>query len=304
MEWSEKKLVDFTKISYHCRTKLPNHNELVRIMLKATDIERIEAYLKGQLDEKAKQKMEEKIHSSPSFAAEVEAYRPLIEGFNALELEHFEEQMAQWERKHQQGGALKVVGKAQSKSNRRWLSIAAAIALLLIPAGILLFNNADQAGAAVANNELEAFEQYFEPTPYQLVSRTAISPDEDEEKARLEAILNNAISAYNAKEYSTAIDLFSAYVAEKPESMHINFFLGVSYLAENQIDPAKAIFNELIKHKHNMYHDQAEWYLALAELKSENLKQAMRLLRRMKRKDAHYCNKEATELYEKLQAIR
>lgn len=54
--------------------------------------------------------------------------------------------------------------------------------------------------------------------------------------------------------------------------------LGISYLELNNLERAKLAFQSIIDEQDVIFYDQALWYKALAELKSNNVNEAKNLL--------------------------
>jgi len=89
------------------------------------------------------------------------------------------------------------------------------------------------------------------------------------------------IASYRNEAYEEAIASLQKSQGEVPDYL-IAFYTGISEMAQRQPDLDKAIrsFDEVLA-TDNDYHQQAEWYKALALLKMENEEEALILLRRI-----------------------
>jgi tetratricopeptide (TPR) repeat protein len=113
-----------------------------------------------------------------------------------------------------------------------------------------------------------------------------VPPLESElQKKAVKRMLENGMNSYNLKNYDQAIADFNNFLevdADNKNNAEVKFYLGVSYLAKNQLQAAKELFTQLIKkdNKHS-FRAEAEWYLALTLLKSRELDEAKKLLKDM-----------------------
>ncbi len=96
------------------------------------------------------------------------------------------------------------------------------------------------------------------------------------ERGTLDANLNQAEDAFNAKKYQEAISFFEAILLEN-RSAEIQYFYGVSLLETNKIQEAEAVFTDL-KAGNSIYKNKAIWSLALAKLKQKNYNACKALL--------------------------
>ena len=101
----------------------------------------------------------------------------------------------------------------------------------------------------------DVFAEYFEP--YADVTATRDLSNESELKFK------EAMNFYNQKDYTKAIPAFEALAGES-EDIKVNFYTGISYLANGQAKDAAAQLRTVIEDDDNSYDTQAKWYLALA----------------------------------------
>ena len=152
------------------------------------------------------------------------------------------------------------------------------------------------------------FNNYFEPQPATNLFASRSVPDEPatkEEIAKTKKMMSNSakgIEAYNNHQYDEAIKYFATYmdlVGNKNEE--INFYLGVSYLAENQVEKAKEIFTRLSKKSSKVRKAEAEWYLVLTLLKDNDISGAEKGLNKIVKKKKHRYHEKALSLKQKIE---
>lgn len=93
-----------------------------------------------------------------------------------------------------------------------------------------------------------------------------------------------AISSYNGKKYSEAINLFEKYLASEikfKKKKEIELYLAKAYLAENKVLEARKILTQLQKEGNKRIKQQAEWYLVLTLIKENNVEQAQNELNKI-----------------------
>lgn len=129
------------------------------------------------------------------------------------------------------------------------------------------------------------------------------SEEKKPEKDNAAEVSNSAkgIKAYNAKQYSEAIQYFSAYVdMVGTKNDDIQFYLGVSYLANNQLNQAEEVFEKLTKEGVRSRKSESEWYLVLTLLKSNQLDATQKNIAKILKKKKHPYYQKALSLQQKI----
>lgn len=128
-----------------------------------------------------------------------------------------------------------------------------------------------------------------------------------EDKVNAEAIIavrSRAIVAYNDKNYSEATKYFKAYMsttARAKDKAEVEFYLAISYLADNQTTKAKTLFQKMSKKGTKNRKQDAEWYLVLTLLKENNIEQAQTNLEKIiSRKKTHAHKEKALKLKQQI----
>jgi len=86
-----------------------------------------------------------------------------------------------------------------------------------------------------------------------------------------------ALEFYNAHDYDKAEALFTKVLESKPNDMQTVLLKGVTNFEEKKYPEAKRSFGRVIDDKNNLYIDQAEWYLALCYLNTNERDKAKEL---------------------------
>jgi tetratricopeptide (TPR) repeat protein len=86
-----------------------------------------------------------------------------------------------------------------------------------------------------------------------------------------------ALEFYNTRDYERAAALFTKVLEKKPNDMEVVLLNGVSNFEEKKYPEAKQSFGKVIGDKNNLFIDQAEWYLALCYMNTNESDKAKQL---------------------------
>lgn len=111
----------------------------------------------------------------------------------------------------------------------------------------------------------EIFNEFFIPFENVLTTRAEQSNDSE---------LLKAMSLYSNGDYKNASVLFKRLLKKNPSDPVINFYYGISELAQENLEGSKKIFKKIILNDKDLLKELARWYLGLAYLKSGNTKSA------------------------------
>jgi len=184
----------------------------------------IEAYFMHKLDEGERKAFEERCVYDEAFANDVAFY---IASRQAIRQELLHQKQQQWTA----GNTAKVhcIKPAGKTLIQRWLPYAAAACIILAVALFFLLKPATPQQLAV---------NYMNQT-YSQLNRTMGLPD----------TLQQAIEAYNTKDYKKALQLFEMLEMKNPGDADRKKYAGLCYLFTQDYDKALQQFDELAKMK-------------------------------------------------------
>jgi len=198
------------------------------------------------------------------------------EGWTSLSPDKFDHLMASIDdqidaKVQQQSGDRNNSGKLIRLNVYRWLSVAAAVALVVIAWWILDKRMPD-------NEQLYA-------TYFQVRTHPDAMVRGDNEKTEEEQ--RKAVSAYTANDFASSIREYELLLKIHPQEPKYTLFLAVSYMAEGKTDKAIQLL-EGFTVKNNAYEPDMRWYLALAYIKKGSVNTAKGLLDSLSKGESYY----------------
>jgi tetratricopeptide (TPR) repeat protein len=237
--------------------------------------ELLQRYYDGTISGAELSKVEILLKEEPELVAELQQIRNVEMALHGLGVGHLRDEMTQWEKEMN-------LEKTKGRTIPLYFMLSiAAVGLLLIVAGIFLFFPEN------ASNQ-QLYTSYF--TPYE----DMISVRGDEETV----LLNEAMSAYNEGNYEAATPRLQRYAALTDARPEIHLYLGISLMQTNQ--DAAALESLKISLDQPLVQQQAEWYIALAYLKQDDMDRARQQLEEIANNSGHYKQESARNLLESL----
>ncbi|MBN1186410.1 MAG: tetratricopeptide repeat protein [Bacteroidales bacterium] len=155
------------------------------------------------------------------------------------------------------------------------IPIAASLIIAFITFAVKPFNR------DYTNQELVA--RYYTPYDAGMNYRSAATEEEN--------LLKAAYENYREKRFEHAIKYFEAALQKDENNMASHFYTGMSYFELKKYNPAETNFETVITNRENLYLDQAEWYLGLCYLASNNREKALVIFRKISQSDSFYARK-------------
>jgi hypothetical protein len=94
---------------------------------------------------------------------------------------------------------------------------------------------------------------------------------------------------FDTHDYKNAAFYFSKVVESEPKDMYANLLSGISNYEVSKYSEAKQSFGIVIDDKKNLYIDQAQWYLALCFLQTEEKEKSIQLLKKIKNEGGYFA---------------
>ena len=182
----------------------------------------------------------------------------------------------------------RIKQRMQEKMNEKqqnkavFLKIAAAVAMLIISSLILFY--------LLKPEEQDLYATYY--APYEDVITTRNDNNN--------TFFDMGMVAYNKADYEDAILNFNKLNPSDPNYSTALFYKGQSLLASDNAAAAESIFKSVAADNSNIFHQHAQWYLALSLIKQEKLSDAERVLLQLTQNQSNYKFEESKSLLDKL----
>jgi len=243
--------------------------------MKPETIETIEQYLNDEMSPQERKDFESRLATDEELRKDLELYNSINTTMSASPNEDaLRKTLEQMNKKYFAGGA-----PVRKIAFRKWLAVAASLIFIIaISLYFLLFNKPSA-------EKLYAQYAQHEALNIQLRGNAA------------DSLKEKAATAFNKKDYSTALPLLETSLQQQPADAQIQFSLAICYLETAKYNKAEKIFSQ-IEAGPSAYTDAAKWYLALTALKQNDLAKCRSRLNGIASSSAYYTK--AKELLEKL----
>lgn len=239
--------------------------------------EQIDDYIMGVLEEEKRPLFDKTLRKDQDLNIRLNQRRELIKGIEAYHRLQLKNKLKQI---HEKAFVSPVQPIAKRRNLRPWISIAAAIALLVV--ALVWITNQTPASE-------QLFADHFQAYELSLSQRG----DTEQELVQLEKLYNN-------KDYEAALPLFESLLQENEESIQLQLGAGVTKLSLGNPKEALAYFNRIIRSNDLLFKDQAIWYAALAHLKMDDQEAAKKQLELLANDPDADHHQDAVTLLEKL----
>jgi len=189
------------------------------------------------------------LERDPQFKEQFEINKSLLEGIEY----HFDKQLKQ------------SFKDREIKLKKRRLSLVMSVAASFLIIAVLSYWMWD-----INSGNSDVFLKYYKPY-YNVV----------DEPKRDSVLLPDDVSAfklYDKGEFPKAIGALRGALTKNPHDAQASFYLGLSYLAVNQLDSAVLYLNKSYQGEIE-FSEHAQWYLGLAYLKSGRTEEAKKVFK-------------------------
>jgi tetratricopeptide (TPR) repeat protein len=247
--------------------------------------ELIESYLQGSMTAEERENFERQMQNDASLQEEVFLHKALeddLPGESELEFQKkLEDVDKSWKRPESGKSGGKVVS----------FQVWAVAAILIVLIGAVFFTDIFKSSTS---DPQQLFASNFEP--YQMILNTRSGQNLEGNKQEQ---LNEALEAYAQKKYTKAASIFEDLTSDNADQELYELYAAVSRLAAGQAVTAAEKLEKLQSYSSPSLRQQIRWYLALAHLKSGQLEQAKKQLKKIGKDDFRYT--EARDILDELE---
>jgi tetratricopeptide (TPR) repeat protein len=166
------------------------------------------------------------------------------------------------------------------KNRRKYLPLkyAAMVAGLVLAGSIYVYNTRNLSTQEI----LERYYTSYEVTSASRSQQTIVNSD-----------YSTALEYYNIHDFRNAALYFSKVLESDPKFMESTMLNGVSNFEEKKYPEAEQSFSKVINNNDNLYLEDAQWYLALCYLNTNEKEKAENQLAMIKRSESIYSRNAA-----------
>lgn len=251
-------------------------------MISFNEIKRIDEYLLNFLNQKEHEDFEEIISNDPRLKAELELNADINHAIleqDVMNLRHSIKTITGEEKP--ETNIRKFIPNSFKKSPARFIGAVASLAAV-ISVGTVLLNQQNSSSS-------DLYSKFYHPYEATGLYRSSASVTPE--------ILG--VNLYNNMDYRGAIEQFNIVLSLNPEHPMCNFYAGLSFQEMSDFRKAINSYQKVIDEKDNLFIEQAEWYMALCYLKSDNKNKAYSTFNKILDKKGYYSN-EVNQIVKKL----
>jgi len=229
----------------------------------------IERYNAGEMSDSEKLWFEKELEGNENLRNEVEVRKKTDEILIRQDVISLRNKLSSIE-------SVRKRREIKKPQKQMFISIAATVAVLVIVGSIVVF-----ADSKLSTNDI--MKKYYEE--YKPASgQRSVSSEKDE-------LFTQGLQYFQSRDYRNAALIFSKIIESEPKDMYATLLNGISNFEESRYNDAEKSFGTVIDDNKNLYIDQAQWYLALCYLQTDEKKRAIQLLNTISNEGGVYAKK-------------
>jgi tetratricopeptide (TPR) repeat protein len=230
----------------------------------------IERYNAGEMSESEKQWFRKELEGNKKLQAETNLRKHTDEILRNRNIMSLRNKLTEIENQRKE---VKQPVKGSKKTT--YIRYAAAFAGLVLIGSITLFSGKNLSSEKI----MKQYNKVYEPPTNQRSVLSVTNAD-----------FTLALKFFNTHDYEKAAILFSKVLETSPNDMQTVLLKGIANFEEKKYPEAKQSFGKVIDNNNNLYIDQAQWYLALCYLNTNENDKAKQLLKIIGKEGGIYKN--------------
>jgi len=238
----------------------------------------IERYIAGEMNSEEMIWFEKELEGNEKLRKEVELRKKADAIISDREILNLRSKLKQIEKKRE------VIVPARRRTGVRNIRYAAVAGAIVLLGCFALFQKNDMSNSEILDRYYKSYEA------------TAPSRSENTE---LNSDYNLALEYYKVHDYKSAAVYFSKVIESDSRNMQSTLLYGVSNLETSNYPEAKQSFVKVIDDNNNLFIEDAQWYLALCYIKTNEQTRAREQLTGIKNSKSIY-RKDAVKILRNL----
>jgi len=244
----------------------------------------IEKYLRNEMTEDERVFFESRVNTDNELKKELEEHALIYASFDKIRADEMMSKFSSIsvDLPETEAKIIDLEPGISVKNNKFYYVKWAASFILIAVVGWLILNRGTGAGAT------DIYQEYYASYP------NVVAPVSRTESGDIRAEM---WIQYESGDYSNACKSFESALKNDPDNLELSFYLGISALETNQAGSAVKNFDSIVKNVNSRFYEPAQWYLALAYLKMEDVDAAKEVFKTIADGSGSYSDR-AAEVYE------
>jgi tetratricopeptide (TPR) repeat protein len=239
-------------------------------MMKSNDFSLyIERYNAGEMEEMERIWFEKELDGNLELRREVNLRKKTDHLLKEPDIINLRNKLSSIENKRREKGAAQVP-VSRKIFHYRYAAVFIGIVLL---GSITIFS-----GRHLSNDDI--IKRYYNVYEFKFPSRSLSQASYTD--------FSTAVTYYNQHDFRNAALFFKKVLASDPDEMPSTFLYGVSNFEISNYPEARQSFNDVIENRDNLFREDAQWYLALCYIKTDQRDLAREKLLLIKNSDSRY----------------
>jgi tetratricopeptide (TPR) repeat protein len=166
-------------------------------------------------------------------------------------------------------------------TRKYWYAVASILLIALIIGGVAVINPGGYSSEKL-------FKMYYKSGETIGLSRSG------------NVDMAEALRYFSRNEFKTAESLFGKILTSDPNNFAVMYYSGISNIELENYPKSIMMFETIIKDGGNLYIENAEWYLGLSYLASDNMERSEEIFQQIASAPDHYYFEEARSILEKI----
>ncbi len=226
--------------------------------------ELIEQYRNGLLNQEERKFVDKLQETDPEFQKEFQLHVHLDSAILDMDLMNFEKQIATIHKDYEKKHSIPILWR-----------VAASVAFIIVVGSLFYLTN-----PGLLRSSQSLADNYYEVYKPLSAFRSGDQPSD--------LLLAEAFDLFTRKDFSNAANKFKNLLNLNPSNNMARFYLGISLIETGKPSDAIPLMQEIIQQKDVLFGNQAEWYLSLCFLKTNDKAEAKKHLKILVSKNSHY----------------
>jgi tetratricopeptide (TPR) repeat protein len=239
----------------------------------------IERYLAGEMTESEKKWFKKELDGNEKLRQEVALRKHTDKVLNDQDVIQLRHKLFEIERQRATKSRVNNPGKNSA------FKYAAVIAGFILIGSLALLNTRNVSNDEIFNKYYKSYESVSTSRSQQAVTNTDYS---------------TALDYYNIHDYKNAARFFAKVLNDDPGNMESTMLYGSSNFEDKNYPVAEQSFKTVITNNDNLYIEEAQWFLALCYLQTDEQSKAIKQLTLIKDSESIY-RKDARKILKRIQ---